>query len=86
MPFDTLMYAKKLKQVGFTEAEVQAEAMADFTQEKLATKHDLKKLETEIKRDMRELEMRLTFKLASIIVIVVGLFTGLLGMFLKFTH
>jgi len=92
MTFDTLIYAKKLKQAGFTEeqAEVQAEALAELVHDKLATKQDLKNLETSIKRDLKaleeRLEMRLIFKLASINVIVVGLFTSLLGVFIKLVH
>ncbi len=48
--FDTLIYAKKLKKAGFTEqqAETQAEALADVVNDNLATKHDLKKLETKL--------------------------------------
>lgn len=44
--FDTLAYAKKLKAAGFTDqqAEVQAEAIAEIIEDKLATKHDLEKL------------------------------------------
>ncbi len=57
--FDTLAYAKKLKVAGFTEeqAEVQAEAMAELVNEKLATK-----------RDLKELEMRLVLRLGSMMV------------------
>jgi len=67
--FDTLSYAKKLKAAGFTEeqAEVQAEALAEIVDERLATKQDIlelkrdiKELETTLKRDMKELET--TFK------------------------
>lgn len=48
--FDTLKYANKLISVGFTkeQAEVQAEAMADLINENLATKRDLKELETNL--------------------------------------
>ncbi len=58
---DTLSYAKKLKAVGFTEdqAEVQAEMLAKIVDEKLATKYDMKKLETSLRRDMKELESSL---------------------------
>ena len=54
--FDTLAYAKKLKEAGFSEAqaEVQAEALAGIVEERLATKQDLK-----------ELEMRLTIRLGA---------------------
>ena len=52
--FDTLMYAKKLKAAGFTEeqAEVQAEALSDIIEERLATKQDLKELELRLKHDL----------------------------------
>jgi predicted phage-related endonuclease len=70
--FDTLAYAKKLKKVGFTEeqAEVQAEALAQIIDERLATKQDIlalrrdmkeieksiKELETSLRRDMKEMD------------------------------
>ncbi len=55
--FDTLAYAKKLKAAGFTEqqAEVQAQAFAEIIEERLATKQDIELL----RRDMKELELRL---------------------------
>ncbi len=55
--FDTLAYAKKLKSAGFTEdqAEIQAEALAEIIDEKLATKQDVR----DIKQEMKEMEIRL---------------------------
>ena len=55
--FDTYAYVKKLKSVGFTEeqAAAQAEALKELVDEKLATK-----------RDLKELELRLTVKLGAI--------------------
>lgn len=52
--FDTLRYSKKLIKAGVPEpqAEVQAEAIKELIEEKLATKDDLKRLEE-----------RLTYKL-----------------------
>ena len=57
LAFDTLAYAKKLKSVGFTEeqAEVQAEALVEIIEDRLATKEDILAL----KRDLKELELRL---------------------------
>ena len=68
MAFDTLAYAKKLKAVGFTEdqAEVQAEALVQIIDERLATKQDiiaLKRDIEELKRDMKEMELRLRHNL-----------------------
>ncbi|MBF0536964.1 MAG: DUF1640 domain-containing protein [Nitrospirae bacterium] len=59
--FDTHTYVKRLKAAGFTEeqAEVQAESMSSLIEEGLATKRDLKELETSLKRDMKELETSL---------------------------
>jgi predicted phage-related endonuclease len=66
--FDTLTYAKKLRDAGFTQeqAEVQAHALADIVEERLATKQDIatlhrdiKELEAALKRDIKELEAAL---------------------------
>lgn len=61
LTFDTHAYIKKLKAVGFTEeqAEVQAETLAGLINEQLATKQDIEL----IRRDIKELEMRLTIRL-----------------------
>jgi hypothetical protein len=52
--FDTLSYAKKLKAAGFTDeqAEIQAEALSEIIEERLATKQDLKELELRLKHDL----------------------------------
>jgi len=66
--FDTLVYAKKLKSVGFTEAQAEAlaESQAQLIESRLATKQDIelvrrdmKELEASLKRDMKELEASL---------------------------
>jgi hypothetical protein len=56
--FDTLAYAKKLKEAGVPEkqAEIHAEALAEIIDERLTTKQDLK-----------ELEYRLIIKLGAMI-------------------
>ena len=76
---------KKLQAAGFTEAqaEVQAEAIAQLVDERLATKRDLKELETTLQRDLaeletalkreiKELELRLTVRLGAMFVAAVG--------------
>ncbi|MDW7680344.1 MAG: hypothetical protein SCK70_07245 [bacterium] len=59
--FDTLAYAKKLRQAGVPEeqAEVHAEALAIIINEKLATKRNLKELELALKHDIKESETSL---------------------------
>jgi hypothetical protein len=67
--FDTLKYAKRLKEGGFTEqqAETLASAEADLIEANLATKadifglkRDLKELELALRRDLKEVEAKLT--------------------------
>ena len=69
--FDTLTYAKKLQEAGFTEqqAEAQAEALRAVVEENLATKLDLKEMEGRllheiglVRRDTKEMETRLLHK------------------------
>ncbi|MGH8605481.1 MAG: coiled-coil domain-containing protein [Gammaproteobacteria bacterium] len=55
--FDTLKFAKRLKEGGFTDqqAETLAQAEAEFIEQNLTTKRDLKELEVALKRDIEEL-------------------------------
>lgn len=57
LTFDTLAYSKKLIAAGFTQqqAEVQAEALSEIIDERIATKQDI----LDLKRDMKEMELRL---------------------------
>ena len=61
--FDTMAYARRLRQAGYSEqqAEVQAQALAAAVTETLATKQDL-----------RELEHRLTLRLGAIVAVAAG--------------
>jgi len=67
--FDTLQYAKKLKEAGVPEkqAEVQAEALSEIIEDKIATKQDLK-----------ELEYRLIIKMGAMLVAVVTILGALI--------
>ncbi len=67
LAFDSLAYAKTLKEAGFTEqqAEALAESQARLIDERLATKEDLKMLELRLKHD-------LTLRLGSLMVIGIG--------------
>lgn len=64
--FDTLKYAKRLKEAGFTEqqAETQAEVFREVIDDKLATKQDLKNLE-------ERLSYRLTIRFGGMLVAAV---------------
>ncbi|MBT4837581.1 MAG: DUF1640 domain-containing protein [Methylococcales bacterium] len=57
--FDALKYANKLKAAGVNDkqAEVQAEALAEIVDERLATKQDLKELELNLKREIASMKL-----------------------------
>ena len=92
--FDTLKLAKRLEDAGFPTAQAQgvAAALADTFSEDLATKRDLKDLETalradfqalrtEFKADLRDLEQRMTIRLGTMLagaIVLVGAMVKLL--------
>lgn len=54
MVFNSLNYAKRLEDAGFTrqQAEVQANILSEIVDEKIATKQDLRELELRLKYDL----------------------------------
>jgi adenylosuccinate lyase len=80
MTFNSLTYARKLKEVGFTEsqAEVQAEALASIVESELASARDLKETEAALKRDIKEVEAKLEAKLAETKAELIKWLVGLL--------
>lgn len=77
--FDSLGYAKRLEDAGFTrqQAEVQANAMREIVEDKLATKQDLEALRIELQRDMKELELRLTIRLGCMMAASIAMVAAL---------
>ena len=70
--FDTLKCVRKLKDAGVPEnqAEAISEAFKDAQGEaELATKHDI----DDVRRDMRELEQRLTIRLGAMMAFLIGI-------------
>jgi hypothetical protein len=64
--FDTLKFANRLKQAGVPpqQAEVQAAAeVLEVNLKDLATKEDLRLTKEELRRDLKELEMRMDAKM-----------------------
>ena len=70
--FDTHAFVKELTQAGMPEpqAEVLARSQATLINEKLVTKQDLK-------QELRELELRLTLRLGSMMVVAIGVVAAL---------
>lgn len=62
----------RLKEAGFTQkqAEAQVEIFTDYIDHNIATKQDLK----EIRFELKEMEMRITIKTATIVGSIVGFF------------
>lgn len=84
--FDTLKFARRLKEAGVPDkqAEAEAEALAEVFKanlEDLATKGDLKELAS--KRDLREVELRLDSELRLLKWMLGLLLAGVLSLVLK---
>lgn len=73
--FDKLAYVEHLKTGGFTEqqAKTQAEALDTAFKESVATQHDIDLL----RRDMREMEQRITIRLGGMIVAATAFLTAI---------
>jgi DNA-binding transcriptional MerR regulator len=74
--FDTLKFVDRLRDAGIPEA--QAKAIAEAFREaqgeaELATKHDIELL----RRDLKDLEQRMTIKLGAMVVVAVSLVAAL---------
>lgn len=69
MVFNSINYAKRLEQAGFTrqQAEVQANIMTEIVDEKIATKQDL-----------RVLEYRITIRLGGMLAAAVAVLAALI--------
>lgn len=78
--FDTLMYSKKLKHAGFTEeqAEIQAEAIKELIDDKLATKHDLKQTEERLTNKINEMSYKLTIRMGGMLVTAVVILAAII--------
>ncbi len=68
--FNTLMYAKKLEEVGISRAQAEAhvQIIAEIIEGDVATKQDVK----EIKDEMQKLEYRLVIKLGAVITAIIA--------------
>lgn len=67
--FNTLAYAKKLEDVGFSreQAEAHIQIIAEIIEGDVATKQDLKILETNLDTKIQQLEYRLIIRLSTIV-------------------
>ncbi|MCP4663280.1 MAG: DUF1640 domain-containing protein, partial [bacterium] len=72
-------FVKKLKESGVPEeqAGAHAEAIAHLIEDRLATRQDLESLEASLKRDLKELELRLLIRLGALIATAVAIVAAL---------
>ena len=77
--FDSLGYYEKLKEAGFSDeqARVQANAMREVIEERLATKADLQLLEDRLTSEMQKMELRITLKLGGMMAAAVAVVAAL---------
>ena len=78
--FDTLAYAKKMKSVGFTDAqaEMQAEVLAEFIDQQVASKRDILEMEQKMEFKLKELEQSIVIKLGAMIAASIAITVSLL--------
>lgn len=79
--FDTLKFAKRLKDAGFTEnqAEAQAQAFAEAVRESghaLATKADIAELRAATKLDIAELKTEIQAMINRLLLTLTGIIVG----------
>ena len=86
LTFDTLKFVKRLKSAGFNDeqsealSEAQRESLADILDTSVSTKSDIARLEKEIeslRRDVKEVEMRLTIRLGLMIAASIAIVAAL---------
>jgi len=74
---DTLGYFEKLKAAGIPEshAKAQVDVIREVIDNNLATKQDMK----DLRRELKELELRLTIRLGGMLVVAVGVLAALVA-------
>lgn len=77
--FNALKYTESLEKAGFTrkQAEKSISILIEIMEQNLATKNDISKLE----HRLRELELRMTVKLGSMLVVSIGIMTAIQKIF-----
>lgn len=79
--FDTLGYAKRLREAGVVneQAEAHAEAAREFIMTELVTRSDLLAVKSELQMAIDAQTLRLTVRLGGIVAVGVGMLAALMG-------
>ena len=74
--FDTLDFSKRAEKAGFTkdQAEFQAKEAANAIETKIASKIDI----SDLRKDIKDLELRMTIKLGAMQIVSIGILFTLL--------
>lgn len=74
--FDTLEFSKRAQKAGFTkeQAEFQAREAAQAIETKIASKIDI----SDLRKDLKDLELRMTIKLGAMQIVAIGILFTLL--------
>ncbi len=77
--FDTHGFVKRLEAAGWSvaHAEALADAMGDIVLQSIATKTDLRELEINLRGELKDMELRLTLRMAAMLVFVVAVLSAL---------
>jgi hypothetical protein len=80
--FNAIKYYRELEAAGFTreQAEAALNMVYNFGEQNLASKDDLKQAVTELKHAIESAEHKMTIKMGSVGVAVVGLVVALVAM------
>ena len=75
--FNTLKYAKILEEVGFSreQAETSIKILVEIMEDKLASKQDLKELESKMELRFSQLESKLTIKMGTMLAASIAILT-----------
>lgn len=70
--FNAFKYTKQLEDAGFSreQAEIQLQVIAEIVEDDLATKQDLKMVESNLENKIVQSEYRLTIKLGGLLIAV----------------
>src|ERR671910_3753190 len=84
--FDTLGYAKRLRDAGISQqqAEAHAEAAREFVMGELVTRADLQVVKADLQAALDTLSLRLTLRLGAMLATGLAASVGLLAAIIKF--
>jgi hypothetical protein len=77
--FNTLKFAKMLEEVGFSreQAETSIKILVEIMEDKLASKQDLKELETALQHSIAQVESKLTIRMGTMLAASIAILAAI---------